>query len=161
MRLRPVVPDDLPFVVQLEQRFCELGFVGSDDAGVHQHRLADADCRYYLIEEKGKRAGYVILCGLMSINRCLELKRIVIAEPGYGLGRQVLQAILDEVFGELSAHRLWLDVYEDNHRARHVYRSLGFIEEGILRECIKCGERYRSLVVMSILECQHVDSSQG
>jgi len=108
-----------------------------------------------MVEHKGERAGYVILRGLRSANRCLELKRIVIAEPGRGLGRQVLRAIIDKAFGELAAHRLWLDVYDDNHRARHLYRSLGFVEEGTLRDCIRCEGRYRSLVVMSMLESEY------
>ena len=122
---------------------------------VHERQMADADCLYYMVEEKGERAGYVILRGLTSINRCVELKRIVIAKPGRGLGRQVLRALIDKSFGELAAHRLWLDVYDDNHRALHVYRSLGFVEEGTLRECVKCEGRYRSLVVMSMLESEY------
>ena len=68
--------------------------------------------------------------------------RIVISEPGQGLGRMVLRAIMSKVFDELGAHRLWLDVFEYNARARHVYRSLGFVEESV----------DGSLVVMSISE---------
>ena len=78
----------------------------------------------------------------------------MIAEPGQGVGRRALQAVIQKVFRELRAHRLWLDVFEDNNRARHVYRYLGFVEEGTLRECIKRGEAYRSLVVMSLLETE-------
>lgn len=155
MKLLRATLEDLAFLLQLEQQFCDLGLVGSDDRGTHKCQMTDPDCLYYRVEENGARAGYVILRGLMSFNRCLELKRIVVANPGRGLGRQVLRAIMDKAFGELSAHRLWLDVYEDNHRARHVYRLLGFVEEGTLRECIKREDGYRSLVVMSILESEY------
>jgi RimJ/RimL family protein N-acetyltransferase len=106
---------------------------------------------YLLIETKGAPAGYVILRGIASVNGSVELKRIVIADPGRGVGRQALAAVIDKVFREFRAHRLWLDVFEDNSRARHVYCALGFAEEGVLRECIKRGETYRSLVVMSML----------
>ena len=158
MTLRRATLDDLPFLLDLEQRFRDLGFVGGDDAHTHARQVADPDCLYWIVEEKSERAGYVVLRSLKSINRCLELKRIVIAEPERGLGRIVLRAIMDKAFSELSAHRLWLDVYDDNHRARHVYRSLGFIEEGMLRECIQCGGQFRSLVVMSILESEYRQS---
>jgi RimJ/RimL family protein N-acetyltransferase len=67
----------------------------------------------------------------------------------------VLEAVLSNAFDELFAHRLWLDVFEHNARARHVYRSVGFVEEGVLRECVKQQERYASLVVMSILENEY------
>ncbi len=83
----------------------------------------------------------MILRSLMSLNRCLELKRIVVARPGHGLGRQVLSVVMDKVFCEFSAQLLWLDVRDNNHRARHVYRLVRFIEEGTLGECIDGGER--------------------
>ena len=151
MTLRRALPNDLAFVLQQEQKFRDLGFVGGDDTETHQRQLSDPDCLYLVIEEKGAPAGYVILRGIASVNGSVELKRIVIAEPGQGVGRQALAAVIDKVFREFRAHRLWLDVFEDNSRARHVYRSLGFAEEGVLRECIKRGETYRSLVVMSML----------
>jgi diamine N-acetyltransferase len=154
MKLRRANSTDLPFILHLEREWCDRGFVGCDDARSHERQIADPDWVYFVVEENGERAGYVTLHGLTSINRCIELKRIAIVRPGRGLGRQVLRTIIDMVFGEICAHRLWLDVYEDNHRARHVYRSLGFVEEGTLRECIKRGDQYRSLVVMSILESE-------
>jgi|SRR5579862_6686758 len=154
MTIRSAAATDLPFILQQEQKFRDLGFVGGDDAQAHQRQLADPDCLYLLIEAHGSPAGYVILRGLASANGSVELKRIVIADPGKGVGRQALQAVIAKVFREFRAHRLWLDVFEDNHRARHVYRSVGFVEEGVLRECIKGGESYRSLVVMSMLESE-------
>ncbi len=154
MILRRALPADLPFILQHEEKFRGLGFVGGDDQSTHHRQLTDPDCLYLLIEVDGSPAGYAILRGLASANGSVELKRIVIAEPGQGVGRQALQAVIAKVFGEFRAHRLWLDVFEDNSRARHVYRSLGFVEEGVLRECIKRGEAYRSLVVMSMLETE-------
>jgi hypothetical protein len=43
---------------------------------------------------------------------------------------------MDNVLGELSAYRLWrLHVYDDNHRAYNVYRSLGFIASSRMACC--------------------------
>lgn len=154
MKLRRANNADLAFIIQIEREFSDLGVVGSDDARTHELRMTDPDCLYMVVEENGEKAGFVILCGLTSTNKSAELKRIVIAKPGRGLGRMVLRAIVAQVFDDLSAHRLWLDVYEDNHRARHVYRSVGFVEEGTLRECVKHGDKYRSLVVMSMLDSE-------
>lgn len=155
MVLRRAVIDDLRFILDLERTFCALGFVGADDIAVHQRQLSDSDCLYSIVETDRAPAGFVILRGLASVNRSVELKRIVIAEPGRGLGRVVLRTIMDQAFNEFSAHRLWLDVYDDNHRARSAYRAVGFVEEGTLRECIERGGEYRSLVVMSILEPEY------
>lgn len=155
MRLRDAIPDDLPFLLETERRFAEFGFVHSDDVCTHVEQMDDPDYAYYIVEDREKPAGYVIVRGLTSSNCSLELKRIVIAEPGHGLGSQVLRAIAAKAFTEFRAHRLWLDVFEDNHRARRVYRSVGFVEEGTRRECMKNGERIRSLVVMSLLNDGH------
>lgn len=122
---------------------------------VHESRLGDGDCMYQIIVQDGAPAGYAILRGLKSENHSIELKRIVVAEPGRGLGRQVLRAILAAAFRDLAAHRLWLDVFADNTRARHLYRSVGFVEEGVLRESVKRNDEYRSLVVMSMLENEY------
>ena len=42
----------------------------------------------------------------------------------------------------VSAHRLWLDVKEQNTRARAVYEKEGFRYEGTLRECLKGPEGF-------------------
>jgi diamine N-acetyltransferase len=93
----------------------------------------------------------VPLTSIKEPNRCVELRRIVIARPGHGLGRAALTLVLDHAFGELRAHRVWLDVKRDNARARHLYAALGFVEEGVLRDALRVGDGYESLVLMAKL----------
>lgn len=150
--LRPARPDDLAYIQALEKQFADLGFVGSDRAELHERRMADSDSAYLVIERDRQPFGFVILCGLNSPNRSIELKRIVVSEPGSGFGREALRLTIRMAFEQLSADRLWLDVFSDNERARRAYRAAGFTEEGTLRECIRHDRRFRSLVVMSILE---------
>ena len=50
--------------------------------------------------------------------------------PGRGLGRPAMEAICARVFDDWGIERFWLDVFEDNARARRVYASLGFRETG-------------------------------
>jgi RimJ/RimL family protein N-acetyltransferase len=48
--------------------------------------------------------------------------------------------------------RIWLDAIDYNLRAQHVYGKLGFVKEGLLRECyIRPDGRRVSLVIMSLL----------
>src|SRR5690349_11924270 len=125
MTLRPAALEDLSYIVSLEQTYSDQGFIGNDAITVHEERLKDPDCCYAIVESEGGPGGYVILRGLKSSNRSIELKRIAIAEPGHGVGRQVLKAIFAMAFDQFRAHRIWLDVFTDNHRARHLYRSAG------------------------------------
>ena len=77
---------------------------------------------------------------------------MAVGEPGNGVGRSMLQGIIDLAFGGLGANRLWLDVFDDNERARRTYRAAGFVEEGTLREAaLKETGELGNLVVMSML----------
>ena len=93
----------------------------------------------------------MLLAGLASPNRAIELRRIVVSEPGRRLGRTALALVLDHAFTLLDAHRVWLDVMVHNERARRAYRAVGFVEEGVLRDALLGDGGYESLVVMSIL----------
>ena len=118
--------------------------------------LASADARYYVSETGlGDFEAYVILRGLTESSRSIELKRIVVGVPERGLGRRILGEILRIVFGEFGAHRLFLDVFEDNARARHLYESLGFKYEGIMRESAQRDGRWFNLHLMSMLESEY------
>ncbi len=55
-------------------------------------------------------------------------------------------------FERLGLHRLELDVYSFNPRARRVYEKAGFRREGILRDSIRDGEGYADDILMAILE---------
>lgn len=152
MQLVRAEPSELPFVVALERRPEFGAFVGSWPLAQHQATLADPDARYYII---AGRQGFVILRGLASEHRSIEVKRIIVAEPGQGTGRRALEAVLALSFGELGAHRVWLDTLEDNARARHLYGSIGFREDGVLREAWCRDGQFKSLILMSMLDREY------
>lgn len=140
MLLRLATPADVSGIAAMERLDESRRYVGQWSEDRHLAALVDADVRYYVNEDaSGEIAAYVILRGLTGIERAIELKRVVVARPGNGLGRQILIETLHIAFHELGAHRLFLDVVEDNARARHLYESLGFVHEGILRDAMLCG----------------------
>ena len=81
----------------------------------------------------------------------IEFRRIVVVRKGRGFGRSIVRAVKELCFNELQAHRLWLDVKAHNDRARSLYKSENFSEEGLLRECIRGPLGFESLVVMALL----------
>ena len=105
--------------------------------------------------EDRKLVGYILLAGTGSGDRALEFRRMAIADKGKGYGRTSIRFIKKYCFGVLKYHRLWLDVFTDNEKAISLYRSEGFIQEGILRDCRKYGDSYRSMVIMSMLEQEY------
>jgi RimJ/RimL family protein N-acetyltransferase len=153
MLLRLATPKDLPAVVALERLEESRKFVGQWSEERHRAAQASTDARYYVYEaEPGKLSAYAILRGLDEASGSLELKRLVVHPPGQGMGRKILQELMHIAFEQFHAHRLFLDVFEDNHRAQHLYRSLGFVEEGVLREAAERGGRFWSLHLMSMLD---------
>ena len=73
---------------------------------------------------------------------------------GHGLGSWATCATRDFAFGEAGLHRLSLDVFSINPRARRVYEKAGFTIEGVERDAIWLGpeEGYCDDVLMAILE---------
>ena len=155
MTLRRASADDLSYILDLEQKFRGMRLLSGNDRATHERQFSNPDCLYWIVETDAAPAGFVILRDIHSRDRNIELQRIAVAEPGRGLGSQVLKVVMEKVFREFGAHRLWLDTYSDNARAQHVYRSAGFKQEGVLRECKKWGDEYRSLMLMSILESEY------
>jgi diamine N-acetyltransferase len=154
VRLRPTTVADLARVLEAERASI---FVRHWSSERHQEVMAARDSAHLIVEAiPGARAvGFLILLGVGSSDAVVCLQRIVIWEEGRGYGRAALREVKRMTFDELGAHRLWLDVAEDNTRAQRLYASEGFCIEGILREAFKRGDHFVSLVVMSVLEHEH------
>lgn len=74
------------------------------------------------------------------------------AARGHGLGTWAVETTRDFAFGGLGLHRLELDVFSINPRARHIYEKAGFRVEGVLRDAIWLGDGYCDDILMAILE---------
>lgn len=68
-----------------------------------------------------------------------------------GIGRRLMNKAI-EFFNKSTLHRLELLVVKDNERAVHLYRSLGFEEEGTLKEFHKIDDKYYDVLAMSIVK---------
>jgi len=156
MLLRPAVPSDISRIVALERTPHGRTFVGQWNEDGHLATLTGGDARYFVSEtESGGLQAYAILRGFKEDSGAIELKRIVVATPERGLGRRILQELISVAFDGYHAHRLFLDVYEDNARARHLYESLGFQYEGVMREAAHRDGQYVSLRLMSMLDREY------
>ena len=68
-----------------------------------------------------------------------------------GVGTEAMRLAIDYVFEALPIHRLSLEVFSFNPRAIAVYRKLGFVQEGVLRDALHWDGDYHDTIVMSIL----------
>ena len=157
LRLRPSTAADLDFVLELEGDPDNASFIIRWSAEQHAAAMSDPDRAHLMVEtrDSSRAIGYVILAGLESPHRSIEFIRITIGVKGEGYGRECLRAVKRLAFDSLGAHRLWLDVMDHNARAKSLYLSEGFVEEGTLRECIEVDGRRVSLIVLSMLEDEY------
>ena len=157
VRLRPTMSDDLDFVVSAEQDSDTRPFIIPWTRQEHTAALTDPDLAHLITEasQDRKPVGFVILAGLTNPHLSLEFRRIVVSAKGHGFGRVTVRAVKHFAFTGCSAHRLWLDVKDNNARARRLYETEGFVTEGVLRECLRTDSGFESLVVMSLLASEY------
>ena len=79
--------------------------------------------------------------------------RILIGPRGRdrGLGTEATRLIVGYGFEHLGLHRISLEVYAFNPRARRVYEKAGFRAEGVLRESLRYNGEWVDATVMSVL----------
>lgn len=162
VRLRPFHEDDLESL---------WGMLNEPEGrrltGTHQEFTREAAERWYRSRgDQGDRVdliiadlhndacvGEVVLSGIDRANRSCGF-RIALSDPsvyGKGYGTEATRLILDHAFRELGLHRVTLQVYAFNTRARHVYEQVGFQVEGVLRDALLQEGAFHDALLMAIL----------
>ncbi|SDL08747.1 Protein N-acetyltransferase, RimJ/RimL family [Catalinimonas alkaloidigena] len=156
--LREAEPSELDWLMMWGEHPDNRPFVLPYDRPRWEQALHAPDELLVMIVQKatGQAVGFVLLAGLTNSHRALELRRVIIAEKGLGVGRQVIRLLKTYCFEILRFHRFWLDVYPFNERALHLYRTEGFQWEGTLRDSILRDGQYFSLHVFSMLATEYV-----
>jgi RimJ/RimL family protein N-acetyltransferase len=153
LSLRPAQPADIPFIMATERIPGFEKLVGRWSEEDHLAALRTRGYAYLLgLNAAGERMAFAIIRDLYDAHGNVCLKRIAVPVPGKGMGSRFVGTVVRWVFTETEAYRLWLDVLADNARARHVYLSHGFVEEGMLRNAYKLMDENRiDLILMSLL----------
>ena len=160
--LRPITPDDaMAMFLSLNDEESNR-LTGShstftfEEIEEHCARIAAAEDRHdFAITRPGDPTylGEVVLMDIDAVNRSAVF-RIALAHEslfGQGLGTAATQRIVDFGFDDLGLHRIELEVYAFNERARHVYEALGFSVEGVKRDALWQDDEFHDAIVMSIL----------
>ena len=122
----------------------------------HRAALKRSDTRYLVGHPPAAPpAGFALLQNIGDRHEGVKLRRVAVTAPGTGFGQALLAAVVDWVFEHTRDDRLWLDVFTHNERARHVYRRLGFVEDGLLRQAYLMPDGTRvDRVIMSMLRSE-------
>jgi RimJ/RimL family protein N-acetyltransferase len=80
---------------------------------------------------------------------------------GQGNGRAALSKLVVWAFEVMNLHRLSLDVWSYNERAKRCYRDVGFVREGVLREAHYFGGRFWDVEMYGLLAEEYRSASGG
>ena len=108
---------------------------------------------YLSIIFEDKLAGYVALKDISQLNQRAYLETVVGGQyRRRGVAKDALITLLNYAFNELNLHKVLLEVYEFNQSAYELYKKVGFVLEGRLRQnSFKMGKFY-DLLIMGMLK---------
>lgn len=103
--------------------------------------------------ESGKLIGHCGLYYISWVNRTAELT-IYIGDMNFrrgGYGKDTLNLLMDYAFKTLNLNRVWCEVFSNN-AAVEVYRKIGFVDEGKLRQHHFENGEYLDCYVLGLLK---------
>ena len=123
----PSSENEIHLFVEMEQSEDTSRFIIPNKKEVHLKEFAKSNIYYLSIKQNDKTVGFVILV-IDAQSNSVELRRIVVASKGLGIGQEAILKIEGFVMEVLSFNRIWLDVFESNSRGKHIYEKLGYKE---------------------------------
>lgn len=124
-------PADLSEFAAMEQMDGTRQYVMAYAPEQHLRTMADPHVTYLRILRDDEVVGFFLLVRDDDATS-IEFRRIVVSRAGEGIGQRAIPLMERFCEEELGATRIWLDVFADNARGRHLYEKLGFT---------RCGEQ--------------------
>ena len=119
----------------------------------YEQMLQDPSNRPFSVEYDGRHVGGAGFVNIDVRNSNAEVG-LFIGLPelwDQGLGRDVLQTLVEFGFQQLNLHRRYLRVFAGNERGIHLYEKVGFQHEGRWRQAEYRHGRYHDMLWMGIL----------
>jgi RimJ/RimL family protein N-acetyltransferase len=132
--LRKSHKNELKTFAAMEQQPHAETFINGVELATHQRDFDNDEIIYLSIEnDKHELVGYFILA-MAPGDKTVEFRRILIDQHQRGIGQIAIEKMENYCREVLKARRVWLDVYEDNLKGKHIYEKLGyqFFEESEL-----------------------------
>lgn len=117
------------------------------------HRRAQDEALYVIADGDDRCLGHVGLYRIDHRAGSANFGILIGDKPswGKGIGRRCTTFMVEFGFHELNLHRIYLDVLATNQRAAELYRKVGFVEEGLMRQAQFKEGRYVDVHIMSVL----------
>ena len=102
-------------------------------------------------------------CGLYYVNWIARMAEfsIYVGDMDYrgkGIGSDALRTLIKYGFSQLNLNKIWCEVYSNNS-ALEIYRKVGFVDEGVLRQNHFKDGAYVDSYVLSMLRSEWTDGA--
>lgn len=119
--------------------------------------VSEDDSRIDLIiclQEKDQPIGDMAMMEIDHQNQNATVRIAIFKKEylGNGYGTEAMSVLLDYGFNILNLHRVDLEVFAFNKRARKSYEKLGFKQEGIMRDKLFYDGEFHDAILMGVLK---------
>jgi len=124
--LRESKYEELATIVEMEKQSHAMEYIHGASLEEHESNFANRNIIYLtIVKADVGLAGFLVLV-LGEERGDVEFRRILIDENHKGIGQAAIQQMEMYCKTALGAKRIWLDVYDDNEVAVHIYQKLGY-----------------------------------
>lgn len=101
----------------------------------------------------GEYLGEVVLNAFDADNASMNFRIVLkhLEVRGRGYGTEATRAVVEHGLDAVGLHRIQLDVFTFNPRARRVYEKSGFVAEGVRRDALLWDGQWVDAVTMAVL----------
>ncbi|AFP84445.1 spermidine N1-acetyltransferase [secondary endosymbiont of Ctenarytaina eucalypti] len=163
IKLRPLEREDLHFIHQLNnnEMMMRYWFEEPHEAYVelkdlYQKNIHNISERRFIIDKQSISVGLVELVNIDYIHRRAEFSILVAPEhQGKGYASVATYLALNFGFMVLNLYKLYLIVDEENTKAIHIYKKLGFKQEGVLLQEFFINGHYHNALRMCLFQHEY------
>jgi hypothetical protein len=131
-----------------------------DQLNWYEHTMMkDPSWHHFIVKpitQPNKTIGIVLLNHIHPVYRTGEFG-ITLGDPEYrgkGYGKDMLITLIKYGFDQLNLNRIWCEVYSNNDSI-HLYRKIGFKDEGILRQHVFKDGEYLDSYMLGMLKDEY------
>jgi len=148
--MREADEQDVPFIAGLFKLPHAREFLNEPGRDAIQDLLDGSEAEVFILEADGEDFGYFTL---HDRGWLVELGVLVVKTTGRGAGPFAMRWGIEEAFQNRGAHRIFIEIREDNDRARAMCETLGFKPEGLYRDgfCDAVTGKYKNLIPYGML----------
>ena len=161
IKIRKLLQKDIPYRIKWINNPSVNKFIGDK---IGQKTNLKKEKEWFVNYQKSKNKKFFIICddlkpigfmGLSNINKVNKNADLFIAigeddYRGKGIGKIAMKWIIDYGFNKLKLHKINLGVIKNNIPAVNLYKSLGFVIEGKMKDEVFYKNKFYDFLSMAI-----------